>query len=307
MKTIECKDIHFSYKAGFLRHYRVLKGLSFDVDQRGIYGFLGINGSGKTTTIKLLNNFIKKDSGTLTIFGFDAQDIKARAYIGYMPENPSFYVYLNAKEFLTFISRLKGVHKPEIKERIDILIKLVGLERHADMPISKYSRGMSQRLGLAQALIGDPELLILDEPMANLDPIGRRVFREIFFKLKERGKTLFFSTHIIPDVEMICDKVGILMDGRIAKEGSIDELLSSHIEYIECVIKGKEAGLFAERHKAHTLSVTMQTDTAIIRFTDKKFVDTILKDIVGSTVKLSSLEEHTQSLEDIFVHEAGRA
>ncbi len=305
MTAITCKDIHFSYKPAFLKRYDVLKGLSFAVAEGSIYGFLGINGAGKTTTIKLLNNFIKPDTGTVTIFGLDARDIRARSFIGYMPENPGFYAYLNAREFLTFISRLKGTDRAEIKSSVDDLLRLVGLEGHADMPVSRYSKGMGQRLGLAQALIGNPALVILDEPMANLDPIGRRAFRDIFLTLKEQGKTLFFSTHIIPDVETLCDKVGILMNGMIVKEGSLDDLIASHIEYIECILRGREAAAFAERYRSQALGVTVQADNAILRFADEKLADAIVRDLAGSTVRMVSLEAHTQSLEDIFLHVAG--
>ncbi|MGC8579840.1 MAG: ABC transporter ATP-binding protein [bacterium] len=307
MNAIECRDIELYYKKGFFRKSHILKGLNFTVEKGQIYGFLGPNGAGKTTTIKLINNFIKKSSGTIKIFGHDASDISARKFIGYMPENPMYYTYLNAYEFLRFISSLRGIEKKDIKNIDDVIhgfIKLVGLDEYKDMPIGNYSKGMLQRLGMAQALVGDPQLLILDEPMANLDPIGRKLFRDIFLKLRSEGKTLFFSTHIIPDVEMICDKVGILIHGKVVKEGSLNELLSGHIEYAELAIKGEKINTLVDKYAANILNTSINNDTVFLKLDKHVDMDVILKDIISLNLKLVALEQHTESLEDIFIREA---
>ncbi|MCL4479229.1 MAG: ABC transporter ATP-binding protein [Deltaproteobacteria bacterium] len=303
MNAIECRDIELYYKKGFFRKSHVLKGLSFTVEKGQIYGFLGPNGAGKTTTIKLINDFIKKSSGIIKVFNIDARDISARALIGYMPENPMFYTYLNAYEFLSFVSRLKGIDKKGIDNTVHGLIELAGLGSYSDMPIGNYSKGMAQRLGMAQALVGDPDLLILDEPMANLDPIGRRLFRDIFLKLRKQGKTLFFSTHIIPDVEMICDKVGILINGRIVKEGSLNELLSGHIEYAEMIVKGNNINGIVDKYRSLITNISVNNNTGVLKIDRHADVDAILKDIIALNLKLVSLEQHTESLEDIFVRE----
>ena len=303
MNAIECRDIELYYKKGFFRKSHVLKGLSFTVEKGQIYGFLGPNGAGKTTTIKLINDFIKKSSGIIKVFNIDARDISARALIGYMPENPMFYTYLNAYEFLSFVSRLKGIDKKGIDNTVHGLIELAGLGSYSDMPIGNYSKGMAQRLGMAQALVGDPDLLILDEPMANLDPIGRRLFRDIFLKLRNQGKTLFFSTHIIPDVEMICDKVGILINGRIVKEGSLNELLTGHIEYAEMIVKGNNINGIVDKYRSLITHISVNNNTGVLKIDRHADVDAILKDIIALNLKLVSLEQHTESLEDIFVRE----
>ncbi len=303
MNAIECRDIELYYKKGFFRKSHVLKGLSFTVEKGQIYGFLGPNGAGKTTTIKLINDFIKKSSGIIKVFDIDARDISARALIGYMPENPMFYTYLNAYEFLSFVSRLKGIDKKGIDNTVYGLIELAGLGSYSDMPIGNYSKGMAQRLGMAQALVGDPDLLILDEPMANLDPIGRRLFRDIFLKLRSQGKTLFFSTHIIPDVEMICDKVGILINGRIVKEGSLNELLTGHIEYAEMIVKGNNINGLVDKYRSLITHISVNNNTGVLKIDRHADVNAILKDIIALNLKLVSLEQHTESLEDIFVRE----
>ena len=306
MNAIECRDVNQYYNKGFFRKSHILKGLSFTVEKGKIYGFLGPNGAGKTTTIKLINNFIKKSSGTIKIFGHDALDISARAFIGYMPENPLFYKYLNSYEFLRFISSLRGIDKKDIDDVIPGLIQLVGLDRYKDMPIGNYSKGMAQRLGMAQALVGNPDLLILDEPMANLDPIGRKLFRDIFLKLRSEGKTLFFSTHIIPDVEMICDKVGILIHGKIVKEGSLNELLSGHIEYAELIVKGDSINTLIGKYNPNIMNISsVNENTGFLKLDRHADIDAILRDIIALNLSLISLEQHTESLEDIFVREAG--
>ena len=204
----------------------VLDGLSLSVRQGEIYGFLGPNGSGKTTTIKVLIGLIRASSGTAELFGKPVGDVPTRRRIGFLPEAPYFYDYLTAEEFLTFYGHLAGLDRAGLAKRIPQLLEVVGLVEARTRQLRKFSKGMLQRVGLAQALIHDPELVILDEPMSGLDPIGRKQVRDLILSLRDQGKTVFFSTHIIPDVEAMCDRFVIIVKGKLMAEGRVDELVS---------------------------------------------------------------------------------
>ena len=203
-----------------------LTGLSLAVRKGEIYGFLGPNGAGKTTTLKILLGLIRATSGRAETLGRPAGNVEVRREIGFLPESPYFYDYLTAQEFLTFYGRLAGLDRSELKMRVASLCELVGLREARDRQLRKFSKGMLQRIGLAQALIHDPQLVILDEPMSGLDPIGRKQVRDLILGLRDQGKTVFFSTHIIPDVEAMCDRVGIIVKGKLMAEGRVDELIS---------------------------------------------------------------------------------
>jgi ABC-2 type transport system ATP-binding protein len=201
-----------------------LAGLSLTVQTGEIYGFLGPNGAGKTTTLKILMGLIRASGGRAEVLGRPAGDVEVRQHIGFLPESPYFYDYLTAEEFLAFYGRLAGLDRGGMPDRIAGLLKLVGLTGARERQLRTFSKGMLQRIGLAQALVHDPALVILDEPMSGLDPIGRKEVRDLILGLRERGKTVFFSTHIIPDVEAMCDRVGIVVKGRVVAEGRVDEL-----------------------------------------------------------------------------------
>ncbi len=221
---------------------QVLSGLSVTVRQGEIFGFLGPNGSGKTTTLKILMGLMRATSGTAEVLGRPAGDVKVRRQIGFLPEAPYFYDYLTAEEFLSFYGHLAGLARAEIGRRVGSLLEMVGLTDARTRQLRKFSKGMLQRAGLAQALIHDPELIILDEPMSGLDPIGRKQVRDLILGLRDQGKTVFFSTHIIPDVEMICDRVGIIVKGRLLASGRVDELVShGHTQSVEVVCEGLKA------------------------------------------------------------------
>jgi ABC-2 type transport system ATP-binding protein len=210
-----------------------LEELSCDVKIGEVYAFLGPNGAGKTTTIKLLTRLLYPTSGKIWIFGRENTGPASMKKVGYLPEQPRMYGYLSGREFMDFISRLFGLDRSIRKKRIMDLMERVGLSNKSDILIRNYSRGMMQRLGLAQALINDPKLLILDEPMAGLDPVGRLDFRNLILELKKDGKTIFFSSHILSDAEMIADRVGILNQGRLVTVGRLDELVSSKVTSVE--------------------------------------------------------------------------
>src|SRR5574341_230650 len=217
----------------------VLSDVSISVGRGEIFGFLGPNGAGKTTTMKILLGLMRATSGSVELLGAPANDVNVHKHIGYLPESPYFYDYLSAEEFLVFYGRLAGLNKVDLQRRVPLLLSRVGLIDAQNRPLRKFSKGMLQRIGLAQALIHDPELVILDEPMSGLDPIGRKQVRDLILGLRDQGKTVFFSTHIIPDVELICDRVGIVIKGRLVAAGRVDELVShAATRSIEIVCEG---------------------------------------------------------------------
>jgi ABC-2 type transport system ATP-binding protein len=240
MKETDCliqvEGLSKSYPTGFWRkRVRVLTDLSFTVARNEIVGFLGPNGAGKTTTIKILNRLAFPDAGTVMVFGEEAgRRPELRRRIGFMPEQPYFYEYLTGEEFLGLCGHLNGLSRAEIAKESPRMLSRVGLDGAGRTAIRKYSKGMMQRLGLAQALLHEPELVILDEPMSGLDPVGRMEVRNLILELKASGKTVFFSSHIISDVEALCDRVIILLKGRKVAEGRVEDLVGREgIQYVE--------------------------------------------------------------------------
>jgi ABC-2 type transport system ATP-binding protein len=203
-----------------------VENLNLTVKSGEVFGLLGPNGSGKSTTMKCLLGLVRPTEGTLRIFGADAHTLEARRRLGFLPENPYFYKFLNSKETLRYYGELCGVPGAVLKTRIDELIELVGLQRGWERPLGTYSKGMLQRIGLAQALIHDPELVLLDEPTAGVDPVGSREIRDLILELKKRGKTIIFSSHLLEQVEEVADRVAILHLGKKVLEGSLTDLLS---------------------------------------------------------------------------------
>jgi ABC-2 type transport system ATP-binding protein len=235
--VIELSGVSKSYPMGFWRkRVKVLVDLSLTVCRNEIVGFLGPNGAGKTTTIKILNRLAFPDAGKVAIFGQEAGlRPESRRRIGFMPEQPYFYEYLTGEEFLGLCGHLNGLGRREIARRSRAMLERVGLDGAGRIAIRKYSKGMMQRLGLAQALLHDPELVVLDEPMSGLDPMGRMEVRNLIRELKASGKTVFFSSHIISDVEALCDRVIMLHRGSKVAEGSVEELMGGEVQYVEIV------------------------------------------------------------------------
>ncbi|MGQ9844008.1 MAG: ABC transporter ATP-binding protein [Spirochaetota bacterium] len=222
--AIKIENLYRSFKIHFWEKKKaILKGISFEVYKGEVFGFLGPNGAGKTTTIKTITGLIKPDRGNIQIFGYAPNTLDAKKRIGFLPESPYFYEHLTGFEFLKIHAILSGNYTN--KNHIMGLIEKVGLKRAAELPLRKYSRGMLQRIGIAQALAGEPDLLILDEPLTGLDPIGRKEIKDLILEQKKKGKTIFFSSHILPDAEAVCDRIGIIIDGQIMEIGEIDKLL----------------------------------------------------------------------------------
>ncbi|MEK7747588.1 MAG: ABC transporter ATP-binding protein [Nitrospirota bacterium] len=238
MSVIKIEGLSKEYTLGLGQTRRVaLRDLSLEINPGEVFGFLGPNGAGKTTTIKILVGLMAPTSGTARLFDQEITNESVRSKIGFLPETPSFYEYLTAVEILSFYGQLFNLPKSEIRGRVASLLKQVGLESSRDLQLRKFSKGMLQRVGIAQALINDPELIILDEPMSGLDPIGRKEMRELILMLKHQGKTIFFSSHIIHDVEMICDRVGILAEGQLLGMGHLDEIRKNGETLEECFIR----------------------------------------------------------------------
>src|SRR5689334_12107989 len=227
MSVIEITNLTKDYDVGLWRKRKVraLDGLSLSIDGGQIFGFLGANGAGKTTTLKLLMRLIFPTTGNAQILGHDIQDISMHQRIGYLPENPYFYDYLTAREFLDYSAQIFGLSSVVRKKRAADLLSRVKLdEKSWDTQLRKFSKGMLQRVGLAQSLINDPEVVFLDEPMSGLDPIGRREVRDLIASLRHTGKTVFMCSHILSDIEVLCDRVAILKKGKLAHIGRLHDL-----------------------------------------------------------------------------------
>lgn len=225
MVALELKDLSKTYKGKKFAKISALNNLSLEISEGEVFGFIGPNGAGKSTTIKLIMGLIRPDSGEINILGCPAVKTDARLQVGYLPENPAFYDFMTAREYLLFIGQLFNMSDQKIKQQTDHVLEIVTLEEAADRPIRGYSKGMVQRLGLATVLLHDPDLYILDEPMSGLDPLGRALVKDIIKDLRHRGKTVFFSTHITSDVELVCDRVGVIMGGRLQAVDRVSTIL----------------------------------------------------------------------------------
>ncbi len=244
--AIETRGLSKSFQTGHLfwrRSTCALQDLTLRVQSGEILGYLGPNGAGKTTTLKILTGLLRADSGEAWILGKALGDRSWRSRVGYLPEHPYLYDYLTAEEYLDYIGRLFAMVKKHRRERARELLSLVGLSRHARTPLRRFSKGMVQRAGLAQALMNDPALVILDEPMSGLDPVGRRLVRNLILDLRKSGRTVLFSTHILSDAETLCDRVAVLKAGRLVDVGPLDRILNLDVSHLEILLTGVGAAL----------------------------------------------------------------
>jgi ABC-2 type transport system ATP-binding protein len=303
MSAIEIDNLTKDYEVGFWRKRKVraLDGLSLKVEQGQIFGFLGANGAGKTTTLKLLMRLIYPSGGAARILGHDISDVSMHARIGYLPENAYFYDYLTAREFLNYCGELFGQDRSTRTGRTEELLLRVNLEKKSwDRQLRKFSKGMLQRVGLAQALVNDPEIVFLDEPMSGLDPVGRREVRDLIASLRGEGKTVFMCSHILSDIEVLCDSVAILKDGRLARAGSLDELRARESSLIEIIATGADEARLKE-YLATGSTITTTASGLRIEVPDEKDVDEVIAALRKANGKLVSVQPVRQSLEELFL------
>jgi ABC-2 type transport system ATP-binding protein len=303
MPVIEIDNLTKDYETGFARKRktRALDGLSLTVEPGQIFGFLGANGAGKTTTLKLLMRLIFPTAGTARILGRDISDTSMHARIGYLPEAPYFYDYLTAREFLNYCGELFGLNQATRARRTEDVLTRVNLEKKSwDRQLRKFSKGMLQRVGLAQAIVNDPEIVFLDEPMSGLDPVGRREVRDLIAALRDEGKTVFMCSHILSDIEVLCDNVAILKGGRLAHAGSLNELRASETSLIEII--ATDADVEALR-KSLSIDAEVNTTPSGLRIQvgDEKEVDAVIAALRSVNGKLVSVQPVRQSLEELFM------
>jgi ABC-2 type transport system ATP-binding protein len=240
MSAIEILGIEKVYSVGFWRKQPkcALKPLHLSVEEGEVFGYLGPNGAGKTTTLKILMGLMYPTAGSARILGMEINDPRMKAQIGFLPEQPYFYDYLTARELLNYYGKLSGVDIRELPRRIAVVLERVGISSAANVQLRKFSKGMLQRVGIAQAILHDPKVIFLDEPMSGLDPMGRREVRDLMVRLKQEGKTVFFSTHILSDAEALCDRVGVIHQGELRGVGAVAELTAKVQGKIEIIWQG---------------------------------------------------------------------
>jgi ABC-2 type transport system ATP-binding protein len=272
-----------------VRYIHAVRDVSLTVEPGQIFGFLGPNGAGKTTTIKMCVDLIRPSRGEIRVFGRAPRNRAVKQRIGYLPEHPYFYDYLKPQEILEFFGRVFGLDRGERKTRIDRLLERVGLGQARDRQLRKFSKGMLQRLGVAQALINDPELLILDEPLSGLDPMGCKEIRDIIIEERRRGKTIFLSSHILSDIEHLCDKVAIVAQGRVVKAGALSELLNQEQRHTEVLVRDASPELRAELGERGV-----------------EVID-LMKRVLERGGVIEEVHAHRDSLEDLFLRESAGA
>lgn len=304
MPVIEITNLTKDYEVGFWRKRRVraLDGLSLSIDRGQIFGFLGANGAGKTTTLKLLMRLIFPTTGSARILGHDIQDVSMHERIGYLPENPYFYDYLTAREFLDYCAEIFGYPAAERKKRsADLLARVKLDEKRWDTQLRKFSKGMLQRVGLAQSLINDPEIVFLDEPMSGLDPVGRREVRDLIGALRDEGKTVFMCSHILSDIEVLCDRVAILKRGRLAQVGFLDELrrTTEGPNRMEVMATGTDAGSLRQYLPSGEIAPTPRGLRIEISSEDE--IEGVLAALRKAGGKIISVQPVKQSLEELFL------
>ena len=296
--VLKIEDLHKSFKTGFLlRKKEILKGISLTVEEGEIFGYLGPNGAGKTTTLKCILGLLFPEKGKIELFGLPHLSLRAKERIGFLPENPYFYEHLTASEFLNFYGELSLKKKKDIATRVKELLRLVGLEPWANMPLRKFSRGMLQRIGFAQSLFNEPSLVLLDEPLGGLDPLGRKEMRDIIVRLKQEGKTVFLSSHILQDIEMICDRVAIIINGQVINQGTLHDLVSEKILFTEIIL----SGLSANELKGLGERFSYHGEKTLLKVFEEDKIEKIMDLIQKRKGQIHSLIPRTQTLEDLFV------
>lgn len=302
--VLEVRDLHKTFYLGFFRRrVDAVRGVSFAVRKGEIFGLVGPNGAGKTTTIKMALQLIFPSQGSVSLFGKDSSDLGARGRLGYLPENPYIYSYLKPLEFLDLCGQLCNMRRQERTRRAELLIERLGLGHATERPVGKFSKGMLQRLGVCQALLHDPELLLLDEPFSGLDPIGRKDIRDLVLEQRKAGKTVIITSHVLADVEAMADRVGIVQKGALVAYGALHDLLRPEVRRVELEISGVNERL------RHTLS----QEAADLREVDQRLlvvvegdqhVPRLLRAALDNGAQLHSVTPHRETLEDLFIRKA---
>jgi ABC-2 type transport system ATP-binding protein len=299
MVAIEILGLEKIYKVGFLRKTpkRALSPLHLTVEEGEIFGFLGPNGAGKTTTLKMLMGLVFPTAGTARILGMELDDPRMKSQIGFLPEQPYFYDHLTARELLNYYGQLSGVPAKQRPLRVEQALQRVGLREAGRVQLRKFSKGMLQRVGIAQAILHDPKIVFLDEPMSGLDPMGRREVRDLMEQLKSEGKTVFFSTHILSDAEALCDRIAIMHLGQLRRVGAVADLISSVHGKVEIVWRGTSvpAALSGLGIAGRVIGDTVR---AVV---PEEIQDTALESLRRAQLQLISVTPVRMSLEDYFV------
>lgn len=297
MNALEIKGLTKVYKGKKGKRIDALLDLDLTIESGEVFGFLGPNGAGKSTTIKTIMGLIGASAGMATICGMPVTDPAARKKVGYLPENPSFYDFLSAREYLHFVGEVFGLKADRLDAETERVLRLMELSEAADRPIRTYSKGMVQRLGLAQVLLHDPELYILDEPMSGLDPLGRALVKDIIRDLKRQGKTVFFSTHITADVEIVCDRVGVIVDGRLRLVDNVENLLRSGIEGYQVQVRtGGGAG-----DALQDFALVAKTADILEGYVPKDRFSEFMDVLVKSRYEIELIETRRKDLEAFFL------
>ncbi len=303
--VVEINDLYKTYRIGFFRkRIDAVRGISFQVNRGEIFGFIGPNGAGKTSTIKSILRLIFPTKGSIRLFGLPNSDCRARLRLGYLPENPYIYQYLKPLEFLELCGRLTEMKAARRRARSRDLIERLNLGHATDRPIGRFSKGMLQRLGLAQALLHEPELLVLDEPFSGLDPIGRKDVRDVLLEHRNQGNTLLFTSHTLSDVEMLCDRVAIVKQGKLSAYSTLDALLEPAERRVEVELSEVSPAL---REQLENLDVAMQgkkRELTVVLQGDER-LPAVIETAMKQGARVIGIRPHRDTLEDLFLRQAG--
>jgi ABC-2 type transport system ATP-binding protein len=305
MLALETEKLTKDYSVGFWRPrpYRALDSLSLQVERNEVFGFLGPNGAGKTTTLKLLTELIYPTSGRISVLGKPPGHPDVRRRVGYLPEAPYFYDYLSAEELLVYFAGLFGLRGAERSRRVSTLLDQVGIAGERRLPLRKFSKGMLQRVGLAQALINEPDLVFLDEPMSGLDPLGRRDVRALILALRERGCTVFFSSHILSDAEALCSRVAIVVGGQLVTSGSLSEILAFNVSGWELVMADLGPGAVEALGSAVRKVTRISEGRYTIELAPEAEPERLVGELRSRGGRFVSLNPVRTTLEDYFVQQ----
>jgi ABC-2 type transport system ATP-binding protein len=307
--AIHIDELTKDYAIGFWRKrpYRALDRLSVSIEPGEVFGFLGPNGAGKTTTLKLLMQLIFPTSGRAEILGHPVGHVATRRRVGYLPENPYFYDYLTAEELLDYFAQLFGYSSAERPKRVSALLDRVGIGAERRLQLRKFSKGMVQRVGIAQALLNDPEVIFLDEPMSGLDPLGRREVRTLMLDLRDQGRTVFFSSHILADAETLCSRVAVVAKGRLVAAGKLSDILAFEVRGWELVVSDVRPDVLARVSAMAMRTTEISPGRYSIELSKERAPDRVLADLTAAGAKLVSLNPVRDTLEDFFVKRVAEA